>query len=54
MDIKIFIDYATEIVLQVLRKNSQELQKAYQENDNKKIYNVFFMHKKSHSFLVLN
>ena len=37
MDIKIFIDYATEIVLQVLRKNSQELQKAYQENDNKKI-----------------
>ncbi len=37
MDIKIFIDYATEIVLQVLRKNSQELQKAYQENDLKKL-----------------
>lgn len=37
MEIDKFIDYSKEIILQVLRKNSQELQKAYQEKDNKKI-----------------
>lgn len=37
MEINKFINYSTEVILQVLRFYSGELQKAYQSKDNKKI-----------------